>query len=142
MRTSSTKKHELSQRWFIVDATDRPLGRLATQVAKAIRGKNRVEYQPYTDTGDFVIVINAEKVKLTGNKLDQKAWERHSQTPGGFRAEPYKKLIVRRPDWIIEKAVYGMLPKNRLGRTLHGKLKVYKGGKHPHAAQKPAPLPV
>ncbi|MCS6799177.1 MAG: 50S ribosomal protein L13 [Myxococcota bacterium] len=142
MRTATTKKQDVERRWFVVDATGQPLGRLASRIASVIRGKHRPVFQPHVDTGDFVVVVNAEKVLLTGDKLRQKRWYHYSRYPGGLRAEPYDALIRRRPEWIIEKAVYGMLPKNRLGRTLHRKLKVYRGPRHPHAAQKPQPLPL
>jgi large subunit ribosomal protein L13 len=142
MQTFSAKESEVERKWFVVDATDIALGRLASNVASVIRGKHKPEYTPYVDTGDFVIVVNAEKIKLTGNKLDTKFRHWHSAYPGGFGTESYRTLLKRRPELAIEKAVFGMLPKNRLGRTLHTKLKVYKGPTHPHAAQKPEPLPV
>ena len=142
METFSAKAEEIERHWFVVDATDLPLGRLASNVAAVIRGKHRPTYTPHVDTGDFVIVINAEKVKLTGNKLDGKKRNWHSAIPGGFGEESYRALLKRKPELAIEKAVFGMLPKNRLGRTLHTKLKVYRGATHPHAAQKPEPLAV
>lgn len=140
MRTLSAKASDVDRRWYVVDATDQPLGRLATQVATVLRGKHKATYTPHVDTGDFVVVINAEKVKLTGNKLDGKQWYRHSGIPGGFKAVPYRLLLNRRPDYAVEKAVRGMLPKTSLGRRMHKKLKVYAGATHPHAAQQPEPL--
>ncbi len=140
MRTYSAKASEVERRWFVVDATDQPLGRLATRIATVLRGKHRPIFTPHVDTGDFVIVVNAEKVKLTGQKLDQKHWQRHSGYPGGLKSTPYRVLLQRRPQFAIEKAVRGMLPKNALGRKMLKKLKVYAGEQHPHAAQKPQPL--
>ena len=140
MRTLSAKADEVNRSWFVVDATGKPLGRLASQVASILRGKHKPEFTPHVDTGDFVVVINAAQVKLTGNKLDTKFYQRHSGTPGGFRSESYRKLIERKPEFVIEKAVRGMLPKNPLGRKMGGKLKVYAGAEHPHTAQKPEAL--
>jgi large subunit ribosomal protein L13 len=128
--------------WFVVDATDKPLGRLASVVAHVLRGKHKPTFTTHEDTGDFVIVVNADKVKLTGNKLDGKFYYRHSGIPGGFRAEDYRHLLARDPVFPVEKAVKGMLPKNVLGRAMLTKLKVYATPDHPHAAQKPQPLPV
>jgi large subunit ribosomal protein L13 len=141
MHTHSAKASEVERHWYVVDAADQTLGRLATRIARVLRGKHRPEYTPHVDTGDFVVVVNASKVKLTGNKLDNKFWYRHSGIPGGFKATPYRKLMETKPEFVIEKAVKGMLPKNSLGRQLHKKLKVYAGETHPHAAQKPEPLP-
>jgi large subunit ribosomal protein L13 len=140
MRTVSAKAEEVSRRWFVVDAEGKPLGRVASQIATILRGKNKPEYTPHVDTGDFVIVINAGKVGLTGQKADQKLYLKHSGHPGGMLAIPYRSLLARRPEAAIEKAVKGMLPKNPLGRKMAGKLKVYAGSAHPHAAQKPEPL--
>lgn len=140
MRTLSASAEKITHRWFVVDATDRPLGRIASQIASVLRGKHRPDYTPHCDTGDFVVVINAEKVMLTGDKLNQKHYYSHSQIPGGFRAEPYRLLMERKPAFIIEKAVKGMLPKGVLGRAMNTKLKVYAGATHPHAAQNPQPL--
>jgi large subunit ribosomal protein L13 len=128
--------------WFVVDATDKPLGRLASVVAHVLRGKHKPTFTTHEDTGDFVIVVNADKVKLTGNKLDGKFYYRHSGIPGGFRAEDYRHLLARDPVFPVEKAVKGMLPKNVLGRAMLTKLKVYATPDHPHAAQKPQPLPI
>lgn len=125
------------RKWWVVDATDLPLGRLATRIATVLRGKNKPTFTPHVDTGDFVVVVNASKVKLTGRKLEQKQYVRHSGSPGGFRTEAYGHLIERKPELPVMKAVKGMLPKNVLGRQLLTKLKVYGGPDHPHAAQKP-----
>ena len=127
----------LEQKWYVVDAADQRLGRLATQIAMILRGKNKPTYTPLMDTGDFVIVINAEKVAVTGRKREQKLYRRHSGRPGGMKVETFDQLQNRIPERIIEKAVKGMLPKNALGRQLFTKLKVYAGPDHPHAAQKP-----
>lgn len=137
MHTKSVSAEEVEREWFLVDATDVPLGRLASRVASVLRGKHKPSYTPHADTGDFVVVINADKIKLTGDKLDKKHWYRHSGAPGGFKAEPYRQLMARKPAFVIEKAVRGMLPKNSLGRKMSSKLKVYAGAKHPHSAQKP-----
>ena len=126
--------------WWVVDATDQPLGRLASRIATVLRGKNKTIFTPHVDTGDFVVVVNAERVKLTGRKLQQKQYSRHSGEPGGFRQVAYEVLMQTKPELPIMKAVKGMLPKNVLGRGLLTKLKVYKGPDHPHAAQKPSPL--
>jgi large subunit ribosomal protein L13 len=142
MRTLSAKAEDVTRRWFVVDAENRPLGRIATQIASILRGKTKAEYTPHVDTGDFVIVVNAEKVKLTGQKLDQKVYHRHLGRPGGMLEMNYRTLLSKRPALAIEHAVKGMLPKNPLGRKMAGKLKVYAGAAHPHAAQKPEPLAV
>lgn len=128
------------RRWFVVDAADQPLGRISSRIATILRGKHRPTYTPHVDTGDFVVVINADKVKLTGDKLDKKFYYKHSGIPGGFRAESARSMMARKPSFAIEKAVKGMLPKNPLGRKMHGKLKVYAGPTHPHTAQKPTVL--
>ncbi len=140
MRTQSVSALDADRSWYVVDATNVPLGRLASQVASVLRGKNKPSYTPHADTGDFVVVINAEKVRLTGRKLHQKKWFHHSGYPGGIKAERYEDLIQRRPAFIIEKAVKGMLPKTTPGRRALKHLKVYAGETHPHAAQKPQPL--
>lgn len=129
-------------KWYIVDAADQRLGRLATQIAMILRGKNKPTYTPHIDTGDFVIVINAEKVQVTGKKSAQKVYRRHSGRPGGMKTETFAKLQVRIPERIIEQAVKGMLPKNSMGRHLFTKLNVYAGTAHPHAAQKPEVLDI
>jgi large subunit ribosomal protein L13 len=139
----ATKATAQAQRvWFVVDAAGKPLGRLASAVAHVLRGKHKPTFTPHEDAGDFVIVVNADKIKLTGNKLDGKFYYRHSGIPGGFRAENYRHLLARDPVFPVEKAVKGMLPKNVLGRAMLTKLKVYATPDHPHAAQKPQPLQV
>lgn len=130
------------QKWYVVDAADQRLGRLATQIAMVLRGKNKPQYTPFMDTGDFVIVINAEKVDVTGKKRQQKLYRRHSGRPGGMKTETFADLQNRIPERIIEKAVKGMLPKNTLGRQLFTKLKVYGGPDHPHQSQQPEPLKI
>lgn len=130
----------LERKWYIVDAADQRLGRLSTEIAKVLRGKNKPIYTPNMDTGDFVVVINAEKVAVTGNKREDKLYRRHSGRPGGMKTETFAKLQNRLPERIIEKAVKGMLPKNALGRKLFTKLKVYAGSDHPHQAQLPEVL--
>ena len=140
--TATVENADASRAWWVVDATDKPLGRVASEVAHVLRGKHKPTYTPHIDTGDFVVIVNAEKVKLTGNKLDKKHYYRHSGIPGGFRAEAYRDLFDRKPTFPLEKAVRGMLPKNVLGREMFTKLKVYATPDHPHAAQKPQPLPV
>lgn len=140
MRTLSAIPADIKRRWFVVDAADKPLGRIASQIATILRGKHTPNYTPHVDTGDFVVVINAEKVKLTGSKLDTKFAYKHSGFPGGFRAESYRSVMDRKPEFALEKAIKGMLPKNPLGRQMHTKLKVYAGPTHPHAAQMPEVL--
>ena len=136
-QTPQPKVETLEEQWYVIDATDCRLGRLATQIAEIIRGKNKPQFTPHMDTGDFVIVINAEKVTVSGNKGNDKLYRRHSGRPGGMKVETFNQLQNRIPERIIEKAVKGMLPKNRLGRQLFNKLKVYSGPQHPHQAQKP-----
>ena len=131
---------QADQKWWVVDAEGKALGRIASKIATVLRGKNKPTFTPHVDTGDFVIVVNAKKVLLTGRKLEQKQYVRHSGEPGGFRSESYGDLLERKPELPIQKAVKGMLPKNILGRELLTKLKVYPGPDHPHAAQKPQPL--
>ena len=139
---SAKPAEALDQRkWWVIDAEGKALGRLASAIATVLRGKNKPTFTPHVDTGDFVIVVNAKKVKLTGRKLEQKMYYRHSGEPGGFRAEAYGHLLERKPELPVQKAVKGMLPKNILGRELITKLKVYGGPDHPHAAQKPELLP-
>jgi len=128
---------QASRRWWVIDANNQPLGRVATRVATILRGKNKVTFTPHVDTGDFVVVINATKVRLTGRKSTQKQYYRYSGHPGGLRTTSFEKVIIKHPELPIEQAVKGMLPKNVLGRQLIGKLKVYGSDKHPHAAQKP-----
>lgn len=136
-KTKSANKATVSKKWVIVDAKDQVLGRLATGVAFMLRGKHKTDFTPHVDCGDNVIVINAEKIQLTGNKWSDKEYIRHSGYPGGQRSETAKELLVKKPISIVEKAVKGMLPKNRLGRDLYRNLFVYEGTEHPHEAQKP-----
>ncbi len=138
MRTYSPKAHELDNKWLIIDATDVVLGRLASQAATLLRGKHKPTFAPHMDNGDFVIIVNAEKVALTGSKLLQKKAYRHSGYPGGLTATTYSELLEKSPEKAVEKAIRGMIPKNSLGRDQLAKLKVYRGAEHPHAAQKPA----
>lgn len=140
MNTHSTKPSEIARDWWLVDADGVVLGRLASEVAKRLRGKHKPNFAPHLDTGDHVVIINASKVVLTGNKLLQKQWHRHSGYPGGLSSLPYAKLMATRPELAIEKAVKGMLPSNRLGRAMLKKLKVYAGPEHAHQAQNPQPL--
>ena len=141
-RTYSPKVGEVERRWYVVDAADIVLGRLSTAVARILTGKNKPRYAHHVDTGDFVIVLNAEKVKLTGRKEDQKIYYRHSTKPGSLKQETAGELRNRRPAQLVERSVKGMLPKNRLGRAQLRKLKVYAGQEHPHAAQSPEPITV
>lgn len=142
MKTFMAKAQEVNRKWYIVDAEGKPLGRLASEIAKILRGKNKPTYTPHVDTGDFVIVLNAEKVVLTGKKLDQKLYRHHSLYPGGMKEMKYRQFIATRPTKVIEVAVKGMLPKNSLGRAMFKKLKVYKGSEHEHQAQKPEVLEI
>ncbi len=140
MGTYNASAADVERRWLVVDATDKPLGRLASRVAAILKGKHKPSFTKHVDTGDFVIVINAEKVKLTGAKLDKKEYITHSGIPGGFKAEPYGKLLSRKPELLVEKAVKGMMPNTPLHRQIRSKLKVYAGPTHPHTAQKPEVL--
>jgi large subunit ribosomal protein L13 len=140
MKTQFAKQTEVERKWYVVDAADQVLGRLATRVAARLRGKNKPIFTPNVDTGDFIVVVNAEKVRLTGNKLDQKTYYRHSGYPGGLKSETARERLRKKPELIITEAVRGMLPKNRLGRAMIKKLKVYRGAEHPHSAQKPEAL--
>jgi len=137
MSTYFPKQGDIQRKWFVLDATDQTLGRLASRAARILAGKDNPKYTPFIDTGDHVVVINAEKVKLTGQKPEQKIYHHYSGLPGGMRSEQFKARVQRRPDLIIELAVKGMLPKNKIGRAMGSKLKVYRGDKHPHQAQKP-----
>ncbi|MGH1392700.1 MAG: 50S ribosomal protein L13 [Trichormus sp.] len=139
-KTYLPPQDSLEREWYVVDATDKRLGRLATEIAMVLRGKNKACYTPHLDTGDFVIVVNAEKVAVTGKKRTQKLYRRHSGRPGGMKTETFAKLQQRLPERIVEHAVKGMLPKNSLGKQLFTKLKVYAGPTHPHTAQKPKEL--
>jgi large subunit ribosomal protein L13 len=138
--TYSAKAEEITRSWFIVDASGKPLGRLASEIARVLRGKHRPTFTPHVDTGDFVIVINAEKVALTGNKLHDKNYYAFSGHPGGLRTTKAIDVLKRKPTYLVERAVRGMLPKNPLGRQMSTKLKVYAGAEHPHIAQRPEPL--
>lgn len=140
MRTYTPKADEIEHKWWIVDAADKTLGRLATEVARVIRGKHKPMFTPHLDTGDNVIVVNASKVVLTGKKADQKTYFRHSGYMGGEQHIPYRRVMASHPERVIELAVKGMLPKNALGRNLSKKLKVYAGSEHPHQGQQPQPL--
>ncbi|QTF94036.1 50S ribosomal protein L13 [Halomonas sp. BM-2019] len=140
MKTFTAKPQSVQRDWFVVDATDKTLGRLATEIARRLRGKHKPEFTPHVDTGDYIVVINAEKVKVTGNKAKAKTYYRHTGYPGGLRSMTFDKLIEHAPERIIEGAVKGMLPKGPLGRAMYSKLKVYAGAEHPHVAQQPQEL--
>ena len=142
MRTYTPKAEDIERRWWVVDAADRPLGRLATQIASVLRGKHKPMFTPHLDTGDHVVVVNAEKVKLTGKKASQKTYFRHSGYMGNEKHIPFRRMIQSHPERVIELAVKGMLPKNTLGRAMRKKLKVYAGGEHPHQGQRPEPLDI
>lgn len=140
MRTISAKADDVKRDWFLVDATDKTLGRIATEIARRLRGKHKAIYTPHVDTGDYIVVINAEKVRVTGNKAKDKIYYKYSGYIGGLKEISFEKLIAKAPERVIELAVKGMLPKNPLGREMFRKLKVYAGPKHNHAAQQPQPL--
>jgi large subunit ribosomal protein L13 len=140
MKTYSAKPGEVTREWYLVDAEGKTLGRLATQIADTLRGKRKPQFTPHVDTGDFVVVVNAEKIQVTGNKLDQKRYYRHSGYPGGLRSRTLREQLERRPTEVLRVAVKGMLPKNRLARQQLTKLKIYAGAEHPHEAQNPRPL--
>jgi large subunit ribosomal protein L13 len=142
MRTYTPKPGEITRSWHVIDATDVVLGRLASQTAILLRGKHKPTFAPHVDVGDFVIIINADKVALTGAKLEKKKAYRHSGFPGGLKSQSYTELLAKSPERAVEKAVRGMLPKNTLGRAQLSKLKVYAGGEHPHAAQQPQPFQI
>ena len=137
MRTFMAKAADVERKWYVIDAQDKALGRVATEVARILRGKHKPIFTPHVDTGDFVIVLNAEKVLLTGNKAEQKFYYRHSGYPGGIKAVSYGELLKKKPQKVMELAVKGMLPHNKLGSAMFKKMKVYPGNQHPHAAQKP-----
>lgn len=137
MRTFIPKKDDIEQKWWLVNAEGKILGRLATEVAKLIRGKGKPQFTNHLDTGDFVVVVNAEKIRVSGKKLDQKIYYTHSQYPGGLKEEKLIDLLARKPEEVIKKAVWGMIPKGKLGRSIYKKLKVYRGPGHPHEAQNP-----
>jgi large subunit ribosomal protein L13 len=142
MKTYVAKADDRQRDWYVVDAEGQTLGRLATQLADTLRGKRKPTYTPHVDTGDFVVVINAEKIRVTGNKLEQKTYWRHSGYPGGIKSRSLQEMLDRRPEEVIRKAVKGMLPRNRLARQQLTKLKVYAGPEHPHAAQQPKPMEI
>lgn len=142
MKTFSAKAHEVKRDWYIIDASDKVLGRLATEIARRLRGKHKAEYTPHVDTGDYIIVTNAEKVAVTGRKFKEKMYYNHSGFPGGIKSISFEKLQQKNPIQIIERAVKGMLPKNPLGRDMYRKLKVYAGTEHPHTAQQPKQLEI
>ncbi len=142
MKTYVATPATRERNWLVVDATGKTLGRLATQIANSLRGKRKPEYTPHVDVGDFVIVVNAERISVTGNKRAEKRYYRHSGYPGGLRSRTLEEMLARRPEEVIRLAVKGMLPRNRLGRAQLRKLKVYAGPDHPHAAQKPEPMEV
>lgn len=137
MKTYHPKKDEVQQKWWLINADGLILGRLATEIAVLLRGKNKPQFAPSVDTGDFVVVVNAEKIKVTGNKLEDKIYYHHSQYPGGIKEKKLKEMLETKPEEVIRKAVWGMIPKNKLGRAIIKKLKVYRGPEHPHQAQNP-----
>ncbi|HZM17834.1 MAG TPA: 50S ribosomal protein L13 [Gaiellaceae bacterium] len=140
-KTWNAKPGEVDRLWYVVDAEGQTLGRLATRIADTLRGKHKAQYTPHVDTGDFVVVVNAEKIAVTGKKLDEKLYHRHSGYPGGLRTRTLREQLDRRPTEVLRKAVKGMLPRNRLSRAQLTKLKIYAGPEHPHEAQDPKPLP-
>ena len=140
MKTFSAKAESVNRDWFVVDADGKTLGRLAAEIAHRLRGKHKAEYTPHVDTGDYIVVVNAEKVRVTGAKTTDKMYHHHTGYPGGIRSMSFEKLIDKAPERVLQRAVKGMLPRNPLGRAMFGKLKVYAGGEHPHAAQQPQPL--
>jgi len=142
MKTISANEGTVRRNWYVVDATDKTLGRLSTQIANRIRGKHKAEYTPHVDTGDYIVVVNAEKIKVTGTKLDDKHYYRHTGYPGGIKSVTLGKMMEDTPTRAIEQAVKGMMPKNKLSRTMLAKLKVYAGSEHPHTAQQPQPLEI
>lgn len=142
MKTFSAKAHEVKRDWYIVDASDKILGRLATEIASRLRGKHKAEYTPHVDTGDYIVVTNVEKLKVTGRKFKDKLYYNHSGFPGGIKEISFEKLQAKHPARILERAVKGMLPKNPLGRDMYRKLKIYVGGEHPHDAQQPKQLDI
>lgn len=142
MKTFSAKSHEVKRDWFIIDASNLVLGRVATEIARRLRGKHKAEYTPHVDTGDYIVVTNAEKIRVTGRKFKEKTYYNHSGFPGGIKSISFEKLQQKHPERIIERAVKGMLPRNPLGREMYRKLKVYVGTEHPHAAQQPQQLEI
>ena len=140
-KTWNAKPGDVTREWYVVDAEGQTLGRLATRIADTLRGKDKAEYTPHIDTGDFVVVVNAEKIGVTGKKLDEKLYRRHSGYPGGLKERPLREELKRRPTEVLRKAVKGMMPRNRIARAQLTKLKIYAGPEHPHEAQAPKPLP-
>lgn len=140
MKTYSPKESELSREWFVVDASGKILGRLAARIAHRLRGKHKPEFTPHLDNGDFLVVLNAEKIAVTGKKLDRKMYYKHTNYPGGLKERTLRQMLDKKPEEVLRAAVKGMLPKNRLSRRLMTKLKIYAGTEHPHASQKPTPL--
>ena len=140
MKTVSTRPQDVERAWFVIDAESQVLGRLATEIAGRLRGKHKAAYTPHVDTGDYIVVVNAEKVRVTGNKATDKTYYRHTGYPGGIKATRFESMIEKHPERVIEKAVRGMLPRNPLGRAAFRKLKVYAGPEHPHSAQQPRQL--
>jgi large subunit ribosomal protein L13 len=140
MKTVSTKPADVTRDWYVVDAEGKTLGRMATEIARLLRGKHKPEYTPHVDTGDYIIVVNAEKVRVTGNKAKDKMYYRHTGYPGGLRSMSFEKMVAHAPERTVEFAVKGMLPKGPLGRAMYSKLKVYAGTEHPHQAQQPQAL--
>jgi large subunit ribosomal protein L13 len=137
MKSYMARSLEVERKWFVVDAEGKHLGRLAAEIAKILRGKNKVQYTPHVDVGDFVVVVNAEKIVVTGKKAEQRVYRRHSGYPGGMKETSYEQMLARKPTEILRKAVYGMMPKTRLARQQFRKLKIYAGPEHPHTAQNP-----
>ena len=142
MKSYMARPLEVERKWFVVDAEGKHLGRLAAEIAKILRGKNKVQYTPHVDVGDFVVVVNAERVVVTGKKAEQRVYRRHSGYPGGMKETSYEQMLARKPTEILRKAIYGMMPKTRLARQQFRKLKIYAGSEHPHAAQDPQKLEV
>ncbi len=142
MKTYSAKPESVVRDWYVVDAEGKTLGRLATEIARRLRGKHKPEYTPHVDTGDYIVVVNAEKVHVTGKKSTDKMYHRHTGYPGGLKSVSFDKMIARAPERVIEAAVKGMLPRNPLGRAMYRKLKVYAGTEHPHVSQQPAQLEI
>jgi large subunit ribosomal protein L13 len=142
MKTFNARKEDVKHGWFVVDATDKTLGRFSTEIANRLRGKHKAEYTPNVDTGDYIVVVNAEKIRVTGNKTTDKTYYHHTGYPGGIKSITFDKLIDKAPERVIEMAVKGMMPKNKLSRAMLGKLKVYAGNEHPHTAQQPQSLEI
>ena len=142
MKTFSANPDKVRREWFVVDATDKVLGRLATEVARRLRGKHKPEYTPHVDTGDYIIIVNADKIRVTGNKASDKLYHHHTGFPGGIKEINFEKLMAKDSSRVIESAVKGMLPKNPLGRAMYSKLKIFRGPEHVHQAQQPQPLEI